>query len=375
MKKLLLGTSVLAAVAFAAAAQAETPKITVGGTSDFQLGHVSDDVLGSTRDKSFRSDNEISLKVDGKSDAGIGYGGEIVLEADTTEDSDSQGTNAARTSIYLDGNWGRVVMGSTTGVTTMKVDASTIARATGGVDGDWTYFTTPVASLSYIATPDLVLDYGGVNNAFGNESKENLNKISYYSPKFSGFQAGVTYIPDSENRGQGASGLDFTKTSGQADNIWQGALTYEGKFDQVGVALAATGERGTADLNGVEDLRTWNVGAKLTYMGFALAGSYGDWSDSLRTLNGGLDNSHYWTVGGSYEMGPYGVSVTYLDSQYAQTAATENKFSNLSIGADYKLAPGLTPYAEISFFDANAATGTLADNDGHVLLVGTMLNF
>jgi hypothetical protein len=373
MKKLLLGTSVLAAVAFAAAAQAETPKITVGGTSDFQIGHVADDVADSNRDKAFRSDNEISFKVDGKSSAGLGYGGEIVLEADTTEDSDSQGTNAARTSIYLDGGWGKVVAGSTTGVTTMKVDAASIARATGGIDGDWTYFTSTVAGMDYIATPDLVLDYGGVSNDFGNESMENLNKISYYSPKFSGFQAGLTYVPDMENRGQGASGLDFTKNAAQAGNIWQAAVAYEGKFDQVGVAAAGVYEAGTAQLSALEDLRAWNVGAKLTYMGFALAGSYGDLGDSLRSLNGNLDENNYYTVGGSYEMGPYGVSVTFLDSDYAQTSTTSNEFKNLSIGADYKLAPGLTPYAEISMFDADGVAA--ADNDGHVFLVGTMLNF
>ncbi len=373
MKKLLLGTSVLAAVAFAAAAQAETPKITVGGTSDFQFGKVSDDVAANNRDKAFRSDNEISFKVDGKSDAGLGYGGEIVLEADTTDDSDTQGTNAARTSIYVDGNWGRVVAGSTTGVSTMKVDAASIARASGGIDGDWTYFTSNVAGLEFIATPDLVLDYGGVSNNFGDESLENLNKISYYSPKFSGFQAGVTYVPDMENRGQGGAGLDFTKSTTLAANVWQAALAYEGKFDQVGFSAAGVYEAGTSELSSLEDLRAWNVGAKLTYMGFALAGSYGDWGDSLRTLNGNLDENNYFTVGGAYEMGPYGVSVTYLNSDYAQTSTTNNEFKNLSFGADYKLAPGLTPYAEFSMFDADGAGA--ADNDGHVLLLGTMLNF
>lgn len=374
MKKLLLGTSVLAAVAFAAAAQAETPKITVGGTSDVQLGIVHDDITANNRNKAIRTDNEISFKVDGKSDAGLGYGGEIVLEADTTDDADSQGTNAARTSVYLDGNWGRFVAGSTTGVAAnMKVDASNIARATGGIDGDWTYYTTN-NSRSYLATPDLVLDYG-TYSGFGDESRENANKVNYYSPKFSGFQAGVSYIASSANRGQGASGLDLAKTAGEIDNTWELALGYEGKFDQVGVAASAAYERGNAVLNASEDIRAWNAGAKLTYMGFAVAGSYGDHGESLQTLNGGLDTNYYYTLGGAYEFGPFGASVTYLRSKFSQTSATENTFSNVSVGADYKLAPGLTPYAEVSFFDADAAGSTTLDNTGNVILVGTMLNF
>ncbi len=131
MKKFLLGTSALiGAVAFAGAAFAEAPKVTVGGTADFQVGIESDDQDTNQRSQAFRNDTEISFKVDGKTDSGLGYGGEIVLEADVTDDSDSQGTNAAKTFVYLDGMWGRVEMGSNVGPTnTLKVDASSIARA------------------------------------------------------------------------------------------------------------------------------------------------------------------------------------------------------------------------------------------------------
>ena len=85
---------------------------------------------------------------------------------------------------------------------------------------------------------------------------------------------------------------------------------------------------------------------------------------------GGSSDADYWTLGAAYESGPFGLSVTYLDSERA-----DNELQNLVIGADYALAPGLTPYAEVSFFDADVSGTTVGDNEGSVFLLGTTLNF
>jgi hypothetical protein len=375
MKKILLGTtSLLGAALLAGAAHAEGPKVTLGGFSDFQAGFVSEDNDANERGGAFRSDNEITLNIDGKTDGGLGYGGHIALEADTNDDVDSQGTNASRTYVYLEGAWGRLQGGSDLGVTnTMKVDASRIARATGGIDGDFTYFGIDTSSGNrVIATPDLVLDYGA--GQLGNESSENLNKLSYYTPRFAGFQAGVSYLFDNSSRGQAAARGDADPN--QVENVFLWALNYDGKFDQIGINVGATGEWGDSEDNTLQDHRTWQAGAKVAYMGFALAGSYGSWGDSLRTASN-LDDSNFWTAGAAYEMGPFGASVTYLSSNYAQTATTDNEFTNLAVGVDYKLAPGFTPYAEVSFFelDGGAGSGVANDNEGTVILVGSQLAF
>ena len=137
MKKILLGTTGLVAVALlATAASAETPKVTLGGFSDFQGAYTSDDKDAHLRKDGWRNDNEVSVKVDGKTAGGLGYGAEIDLEADVTTDADNQGVNASRTFTYLDGKWGRVEMGDNKSVAaTMRVDASTVAAGTGGING------------------------------------------------------------------------------------------------------------------------------------------------------------------------------------------------------------------------------------------------
>jgi predicted porin len=180
-------------------------------------------------------------------------------------------------------------------------------------------------------------------------------------------QLGVSLTPDLEDRGQNVTRIDSTTGFGE---VIEAGANYEGKFENFGLAAALTGQAGKADTAAVEDLRAWNAGTVVSFSGFSLAGSYGDWNDSGNTNN---SNSDYYTLGGAYDFGPFGASVTYLNSN-VEVGATDNDFSNLVLGADYSLAPGLTPYAEVSFFDADAA-GTASDNDGTVILLGTELAF
>ena len=420
-------------------ALADTPKVTLGGYENFEAGWDSDklnnnlntDGLEPTKSRpdAFRSDTEVSVKIDGKSEAGLGYGGEVDLLADTSADVQGRGVNASKTFIYVEGNpWGRVELGSNVGADgSMKVDAGTIARATGGIDGDWSYFAN--ANAQYLGASALPLGYGrlgngnnssttpqtlsaltGTNNFLGDHTEENINKITYYTPRFAGFQVGVSFLPDQTNRGQGASqswlggpyGPDRLQTAGESDNILAGGISYDNKFDQVGVALAATGEHGEAENAFYENLQAWNVGGKLSYMGFSLAGSYGDWgkSNTLKAVDS--KDTDYYTAGAAYEYGPFGASVTYLRSQFDCGNGTgginvttgesnlndngntadcvtgvkgKDKFHNVSFGTDYKLAPGLTPYAEVSLFDEKSAGGSTGDTKGTVGIIGTQLNF
>lgn len=421
MKKILLGTTTLVGAVglFAGAALAETPKVTVGGYANFEAGYTSQDLdnpnnqpSGGTvvrqRPQAFRDDTMIAFKIDGKNDSGLGYGGEINLLADTSADVQGRGANASKTVVYMDGGWGRFELGSNVGADgTMKVDAASIARATGGINGDWNYFAN--AADQFLAQAALPLQYGALDsrpagsgvtvgsvNYTGNHTEENLNKITYYTPRFAGFQMGVSYVPDSVNRGQGYAGTSFNlngpdraRLAGTVDNVFTGGLSYDNKFGDVGFAAAATGEWGRAATTQYNDLAAWNAGAKLSYMGFSLAGSYGDWGHSQTAKLDRSKSTSYWTAGGAYEYGPFGASVTYLSSQFdcgtniapaagntANCVGTgKNDFHNVSGGIDYKLAPGLTPYAELTYFNMDDSKFRQNDNRGYVGIIGTQLNF
>lgn len=368
MKKILLGTTALfGAVALASAAQAQGPNLTVGGFIDFQAGFQNEDLDAGFRNYGFQNDTEVHVKVDGKSDNGLGYGAVIELEADVSADADGEGVNADKTYIYLSGGWGRFELGSNVGPTkTMKVDASTFARATGGIDGDWYDFIhtagVGLTQLGYLVSPDLPSDFGRAT--FGDS--EDATKINYYSPVFSGFQLGLSFTPDTGDVGQVPQSGDVNFA--QAENVFGLGLSYTGKFQQIGVKLSATGEIGESESALQEDLGAYALGASFSYLGFTFGGSWGDWGDSYQAVNSNND-ADFWNLGLAYDFGPFGASIGYIDSENAG-----NESQNLVIGADYKLAPGLVPYAEVSFFELDSA-GTANDNDGTVFLVGTQLNF
>lgn len=363
MKKILLATSALigASSMIAGAALADDLKVNFGGASDVQMGIANDDKDAGQRAQGLRNDNELNVTVRGVADNGLEYGAKIDLEADVTNDANNEGTNASRTYLFLQGAWGNFELGSNTGAAgTMKVDAANLAAATGGIDGDWTYFAN--SSTKFLATPDLPVAYGAGN--LGDESTDNNSKITYYSPRFSGFQVGLSYAPDLTDRGQTVTRSDAGFSAG---DIFEAGVNYTGDFNEVHLEGALTGEWGNSDTNAIEDLGAWNAGLLVGYAGFSVAGSYGDWNDSLTVSNA---DANYWTLGAAYDFGPFGASVTYLNSEYADV----NDFDNISVGVDYKLAPGLTPYAEVSWFEQDS-TGTVNDNDGTVFITGLNLAF
>lgn len=406
MKKILLGTTGLVGAAlFAAAASAETPKVTLGGFSDFQAAWSDNDFTADDdyNDIAFRNDNEITIHVDGKTDAGLGYGAVVDLEADLTADNNNEGTNASRTFTYLEGTWGRVELGGNKSVaSTMRVDASTIAVATGGINGDWVHFVDPAgttavlnpttgaavvgATNGFITTAGLQTEHGATN-FLGDETTYNTSKISYYTPRWSGFQGGISYTPDINDKGQVAQRLQ----DDYSDVIDLG-VGYETQFDGgVKLAIAGTYEQAEEDSGaGVsEDLEGWNLGALVGWDAFSVAASWGDWEGSFigaapaagtsvppaLTPDATGSEGEYWTAGVAYDAGAFGLSATYLSSELELVAgAGDDEFDNLVLGVDYKLAPGITPYVEASFYEFDSTTATV-DNDGDVIIIGTQVAF
>lgn len=371
MKKVLLGTSALIGAGFiAASAQAASPSVSVGGFIDFQVG-ISDQDLETgihTRDTKFQNDTEVHVTVDGKTDSGLGYGAVIELEADIAADKNGEGVNADKTYLFLEGAFGRVEMGGNAGAEeALRVDASTFARAVGGIDGDWYLYANPGAG-TYVLRPNLPTEHSitTLGSTGAGAAINDASKLTYYTPRYSGVQLGVSYTPD---QGDGnLSGRLTGDTATDYEDVFGIGLHYEGQYDNVGISASATGEFGDHESAAMEDLEAYALGLNVSFAGFTVGGSYGDWQESGQAT-GSTADSDYWTLGAAYEVGPFAASITYLNSEF-----TTSELDNISIGADYQLAPGLVPYVEVSFFDFDLA-GTTGDNDGTVVLLGTELSF
>ncbi len=369
MKKFLLGTSALISAGLVAgSALAAGPNVSVGGFQDFQAGWVDQEAAFETgansRDFKTRSDTEVHVNVNGKADNGLGYGAVVELEADVTAADNGEGFNADKTYLFIESGMGRVELGSNTDAAeALQVSPGNFARATGGVDGDWYLFVNTGGvggGQAFILRTDLP-------TAHAKGVTEDANKITYYSPRFSGFQFGVSFAPD---QGDVGSATGFTgENNGDQEGVFNAGINYTGKYQNVGVQGSITGEWGSSETAATEDLNAYAAGLALNYMGFSFGGSYGDWQESTLPVAANQGDSQFWTLGAAYATGPYGISVTYLDAE-----RNNNDSNNLSVGADYKLAPGLVPYIEANFFELDQG-GTTVDNEGTVVLFGTQLNF
>lgn len=417
MKKILLATTALGFFA-AGAANAEGPVVTLGGFADFQVGSGNQESLfekqSSTgvannaetsiyaRNLHTRTNTTVNFKVDGKADNGLGYGAYIEFNADKSDNEGSNvDANTRKTFIYVESGFGRVETGAMgDAAQAMKVGAETFARATGGIAGDSTWYVdlgngVISTGANYYVAPGLITAVGlpgeqnsgysgGVIATDLHNDRANANKISYYTPRIQGVQAGISYTPD---QGEVGNSVGFASASNGGTNfldVWNAGLNYQGQYDAVTIAAAVTGEIGSAKDTGttaatIDDLQAYTVGLNVGYAGFTVGGSYANAPELgiTKTLDASMS---YWTAGVAYEFGPFAASVTYFDSvvENGTTAGADEQFQNLSIGADYKLAPGLMPYIEVSFFETDddvADTATTVDNEGTVFLAGTKLSF
>jgi outer membrane protein OmpU len=378
---LLLPTAALAHEAHHQAANINASTgIGIGGFMKQQLGVVHQDIRyqhGRTMPlTSLVNDTEIHVVARHTMENGTRYGAVVELEADVTEANHDEGFNADKTYLFLENTLGRIELGSNNdAATNLSVDAATLARATGGIHGDWELYanmphqhggtsygvTNPSGHAhEFIDSPSLPL-------AAAHAESADSSKITYYTPRMSGWQLGVSFAPDSGNAGTAAAITGDVK--GQFSNVVDTGVNYQKKYGVVTVASSLAGEFASSESPVLEDIRAYSAGLTVSAYGFSVGGSYGDWGNST-LLTTDSEESHYWTIGAAYVQGPAAVSVTYLDSELSG-----NSTNVLSVGTDYALAPGLTPYAEVNFFVLDHASAAERDNEGSAILTGMRLSF
>jgi len=395
MKKITL-TSIALATLVASTAFADNVQVGAGGSVQFDAGVRSQTKAyqqnASVNQKTgyFNSKAKAYLKAVGKNDNGLVYGAVAGLHTTAMNNATKQLSNTNdRTYLFLESAFGRIELGSNySAAKQMKVDAGSVARATGGTtDGVWTdvvSFAGMGAANPYDATfymgSDLLTDY--VSGVAGNA--EEMRRVSYFTPRMNGFQFGLSYAPDSTNNGSGAVRELANANAPFRDfkNVINGGVNFTQQYDQLTLSLSALGETGQgaavlgADTPGVKHkLQSYSFGGSLTYANFALAASYGATTKKslafdVATPVNNRKGSHFWTAGASYVQGPMGASLTYLNSNHQR-----NRLKAVAVGVDFAAAEGLKLYAEDTFFRARSSTLTQAANKGSVFVVGSQLSF
>ncbi|MGB0630845.1 MAG: porin [Alphaproteobacteria bacterium] len=391
-KQLLTSTALVAtgvlAVSGPALAQGK-PTLTLGGSTEqiFGVGSNSDafDAINGQRvgfDQ--HTDGEIFFKGAVTLDNGIKIQTRIEMEANSTVDDtagkESNITNGAPGSTgdgdLIDEHWIRI-SGSFGEVRLGSGDAAAQAMTTGYL-GTW---ATGVGQNLAFDTGDWITNPGTVGaSTIGRiDLTSDAEHISYFTPRFSGFQAGISYIPSTEEDVNNQRALT---SAGDTDG-WSLGLNYVGKFSGVGIGIATGyGASNESTVNQTDD-EVWGIAGRVDFQGFRIAVSWVD-NDSQETKSTGVTaraGQETFEVGVRYTFGPNAVSLSHLSAETTGTSAAAgdgDETKSTFIAYRRTLGPGVfwKVTGMLADFDDNAPGAAAGNsNDGEALTTSIQVRF
>jgi predicted porin len=366
MNKALLGSTTLFAASAAMivpAAAEEGVKLGLGGyyNTFFWIGD-NDENAGDPRDlgaTGLFADGEVHFKGKTTLDNGITFGIQIELEA--FQSGDQIDENYA----FLEGSFGRLVVGGyNVAGFTMQYTAPYVGVP---LNSGWiTSFVPPPKSLT---TPTGTASTTAVTTGFRTPALSTYLDLSnddhgltYFSPRFSGFQIGASYVPAATNNGEGKNfPVQADKNSELHDLLSVGANFVEslGGFD---VAVAAGYNRASDDTAGTDDPTQYSAGLNIGFASVTVGGSVGV-ENSDRPTDGVA-----WDAGATYSIGPWMLGATYFHSEVEGGAGGgEDKLDSLQGGVSYAVGPGITASANVLWAEWDGEDGEDADGVGGII--------
>jgi predicted porin len=389
MKKQLLTTTALVAagvLVVSGPALAGKPKLTIGGGVSQIMG------VGSNAD-AYDAANGGRVAFDQHSDGEIHFNGSVTLDngikirtrielegnsADTVAGRNSNVINGppggTQSPDYIDEHWMRI-SGSFGEVRLGSHDPAAQAMTTGYLA---TWNTNVGLNLAF-DTADWVSNPGtvGASTVGRIDVTSDAETVSYFTPRFSGFQVGVSWTPsgreDVNNQRELEAGADT-----EARTI---GVNYAMKMGGANVGIAAgyaTSEESTANRSNLEIM---GGGVRVDFSGIRLSASYVDRND--QTSNGvtAAAGQKTYELGARYMMGPNAVSIAHLSAETQATSQATGDGDTAKVTfISYKrtLGPGVswTLSGIHADFDDNAAGATAAtSNDGRALVTAINVRF
>ncbi len=351
MKKILLCSAALVGVAFAAAPAMAQVDVTVGGHTKNYVGFLKQDGVDE-RNFDMLRESELHFNAEGTADNGLTYGFHVESEVDGRDQFAVE-----ESYLYLASSLGRVNLGSEDGANYLLQVAAPSADA--NIDGLRNYIQ-PVIGLGR-------LDYA-------NDATAQEEKITYLSPNWSGFQFGLSYTPEAggDDNTLGLAGFNLDDQEDNQGSGYEGAVRYEGTFNNIGFALGAGYTHIDIEANDPlvgfdsDDIEQWNVGADFDIGAFGLGAVYTETNNAGAVKDLDVDTMVF---GADYTTGPFQFGASYLNQDVDGGTETDRYTG----GAIYTLTQGLTLRGSISYADVDVPAG--ADLDATSVMGGIQFNF
>lgn len=347
---LLGGTSPLQA--------AEPISLAIGGDLTQYFGYAdNDDAGGDFSGFDVKSDGELSFAGAGTLDNGLEAGAEVVLKTESTTDEQIDGSH-----LWLAHGFGRLEVGSRDNAAAlMHYAAPDVGFGINDSDiADW--IVNPSGGDADSAFQSTYLFLG----------EDKATKVSYFTPRFEGFQLGVSYIPEFERDVNDQPAKDLYNNA-----IALGA-NYVQSFGEVEVALAAGYLRADKPdaAAGIDSAAGFSVGGNIGYAGFTFGASY---ADTRGNGAAGTDpavsfDGRGYDVGVAYAFDAFQVSLSYYKGEAADSAAAgDSKHETVMLSGSYEVGPGVSVLASLFRTEFEADTG--AENHGWALVSGLNISF
>lgn len=381
MKKLLCTAAVAGLCAVAAApamAQGDQSalELSLGGYfRGYMTYHNQDAEFGvDERHIDILRDTEVHFTGETTLDNGLTVGVHVEAETDMED-----GFAVDESYMYASGSWGRVNFGGEDGAAYLLQVAAPSADS--NVDGIRQY-VQPVnySGAQALIETELGLAAGDLDGLtfqwdYAQDVSGSNDKVTYLSPVFNGFQAGVSYTPDVNDFAEDSRGLDGVNTDDVADSFgsaWDLAARYEGQFDSFGLTLGGGYSHVDLEEDGVidEDVKAWNLGAAVTFGGFGVGAAYTETETGLA----GVDiEEDILVLGADYTTGPWKLGASYYDNEIDfDGVIDELETQRYAGGVTYTYGPGMTFRGSVQYIDHEVDT---FDADATTFLLGTQVNF
>lgn len=364
MRKYLVASTALISAVIAMPAHAEL-NLDLGGHFRGYGVYADDDTAGA-REFGLVRDTEIHFTGEATSDNGLTVG----VHYETVLGSTSVETDEAY--AYFAGNWGRVNLGKEDGAAYLLQVAAPSADS--NIDGLRT-------NIQGVNTLGVTLDYDHADF-------RGAQRVTYLTPKFSGFQAGVSYAADdSDNATSGGAsfaGLG-TDSPNQFENLMEAGVRWDGEFEGFGLSagagyshaevqtVPATAAIVVGDAAG--DTNTWNAGLNVAFQGFSVGGAYLNSETDVFTTAGATTETEaetkVWVLGAAWDNGPYHVGASYLNGEIEALGVSADA-DRYTVGAGYTYGPGMSFRGAVAFGETEVAG---ADEDFTQVTVGTDIQF
>lgn len=386
MKKALIGTSALIAVGLLTAQGASAAdRISLGLSGNYSVlgGIVNQDdgtaeSVAGARDHGIGADAAINFSGSTTLDNGMEVGVRIQMEG---QDGSLSG-DVDENFIWIENTdvWGRVEMGNRDGADNkMNVLAPFVfGPAIVGVQ------TIMLASAPGTAGAS---SFGSTNGAAIPAVVPGLSgdstKITYYTPRFSGVQLGISYTPESTVELGATFGTPVAAletTNGDLSEILEIGANWNGNLGDASVRASATyaaadGENAVGATRNDRD--EWTGAISFSMNGWSLGGQYqnGETNGGAASTTVQRDDIEM-RFGLTYATGAWVLGVEYASREVEVTATGEDEVTIWGLGANRNLGAGISAGIGVHLWDwSDDLSAAASENDATEFFFVTQVSF